>query len=77
MVNKKNVKSGTKTTSSKNSELSSVEHDEMRNKKAGLFIPAGVLLGLGFDFMFNTIPAFLFLGLGLGFLVFALIRNRH
>jgi hypothetical protein len=54
----------------------SEKHYEMHNKRAGLFIPAGVLLGLGFGFLFKNVPAWLFLGLGIGFLVFALARNK-
>lgn len=38
-----------------------------------LFIPAGVLLGLGFGFVFDNIVAGLFLGLGIGFLIFAFL----
>ena len=37
-----------------------------------LFIPAGVLLGLGFGFLFNEVVAGLFIGLGIGFVLFAL-----
>jgi hypothetical protein len=40
----------------------------------GLFIPAGVLLGMGAGFLYNNIPAGLFIGLGLGFIVFAILR---
>jgi hypothetical protein len=47
-----------------------------RDDRAGLFIPAGLILGLGFGFLFKSIPAFLFLGLGAGFLLFALAKNR-
>ena len=38
-----------------------------------LFIPAGVLLGMGFGFLLDNLVAGLFIGLGLGFLVFAVI----
>ncbi|MGV8169458.1 MAG: hypothetical protein ACP5N3_05365 [Candidatus Nanoarchaeia archaeon] len=54
--------------------VSAKERNE--NNKAGLFIPAGVLLGLGFGFLFKNVPAFLFLGLGVGFLFFALAKNK-
>lgn len=38
----------------------------------GLFIPAGVLGGLGFGFLFNELVAGLFIGLGVGFTLFAI-----
>ena len=38
----------------------------------GLFIPAGVLSGLGFGFLFNELVAGLFIGLGAGFALFAI-----
>lgn len=44
------------------------------DSEGALFIPAGVLGGLGFGFVFNNIPAGLFLGLGLGFALFALVE---
>jgi len=37
-----------------------------------LFIPAGVLAGLGFGFLFNELVAGLFIGLGVGFTLFAI-----
>jgi hypothetical protein len=40
-----------------------------------LFIPAGVLLGMGFGFLYNDLVAGLFIGLGLGFFVFAIVSN--
>jgi hypothetical protein len=39
-----------------------------------LFIPAGVLLGFGFGFLFGNLPAGMFLGLGGGFVMFALVE---
>ncbi len=39
---------------------------------AALFIPAGVLTGMGVGFLINNIPAGLFIGLGLGFVLFAI-----
>ena len=39
-----------------------------------LFIPAGVLTGMGFGFLFGRIVSGLFIGLGLGFLLFAILR---
>ncbi len=42
-------------------------------KRGGLFVPAGVLLGTGFGFVYNNVPAGLLIGLGVGFTIFALI----
>lgn len=65
-------------------ELKEIEHAKAVLKKAGalkkdeseaLFIPAGVLTGMGFGFYFGNFPAGLFLGLGAGFVVFAVIAT--
>ena len=37
------------------------------------FIPAGVITGLGFGFLYGNLVAGLFIGLGLGFAFFALL----
>lgn len=42
------------------------------NSKGALFIPAGVLVGMGFGFAYGNIPAGLFIGLGTGFLLYAI-----
>lgn len=51
-----------------------MEQNKSKYKDAAgsLFIPAGVLMGLGFGFVFNNLPAGIFIGLGGGFLLFAL-----
>lgn len=45
----------------------------------GLFIPAGVLGGMGFGFLFSNFVAGLFIGLGVGFFCFAMyeVFNRN
>lgn len=43
-----------------------------KRSSAGLFIPAGLFLGMGFGFLFDQIVAGIFLGLGLGFLLFGI-----
>ena len=43
-----------------------------RSNPGALFIPAGILLGFGIGFAFNTIPAGMFIGLGAGFLAWAI-----
>jgi len=48
--------------------------DKAKDKQNGsLFIPAGVLLGVGVGFLIDNIPAGTLVGLGLGFLMFAAI----
>ncbi len=55
-----------------------------KNKKksddyGALFIPAGVLTGIGFGFLYDHLVAGLFIGLGFGFTLFAiscLIENN-
>lgn len=41
------------------------------DKPGALFIPGGVLLGMGVGFAVGNLPAGLFIGLGLGFFLFA------
>ncbi|MCD4666945.1 hypothetical protein K8R47_04015 [archaeon] len=43
---------------------------------AGLFIPAGIFVGMGFGFLFNNLVAGLFIGLGAGFILMALAKLR-
>jgi len=38
----------------------------------GLFIPAGIFIGMGVGFLINNLPAGMFIGMGCGFVVFAL-----
>ena len=38
----------------------------------GLFIPAGIFVGMGFGFLVHNIPAGLFIGMGVGFVAFAI-----
>lgn len=38
----------------------------------GLFIPGGLLTGMGVGFLANNLVAGLFIGLGVGFVLFAL-----
>jgi hypothetical protein len=45
-----------------------------RENPGPLFIPAGVLMGMGFGFLFNNLPAGLFIGIGFGFLLFAFVE---
>ena len=49
-----------------------IKKEMKRKSPGGLFIPAGVLIGLGFGFLLNNIPAYRFGGVGAGLLVWAL-----
>ncbi|MFC1710732.1 hypothetical protein ACFLZJ_01065 [Nanoarchaeota archaeon] len=52
-----------------------VRNRARRKKKSspgGIFIPAGVLIGMGIGFLVDSLTAWLFIGLGLGFLLFGL-----
>ncbi len=57
----------------KNENISKKEKVKNDDDPEALFIPAGVLTGLGLGFLYGNIVAGLFLGLGAGFILFALI----
>lgn len=40
---------------------------------AGLFIPAGLFLGMGVGFLINQLLGGIFVGLGVGFLLMAMV----
>ena len=44
--------------------------------RSGLFIPAGIMIGMGVGFFTGQVPGGIFLGLGLGFLAMALARPK-
>jgi hypothetical protein len=46
---------------------------ENKKGKGGLFIPAGLFLGMGFGFLFGNVTVGIFLGLGVGFAAFAVV----
>lgn len=46
-----------------------------KNDKNGLFIPAGLLLGIGLGFLFNQVVAGTLIGLGVGFLTMAIMGH--
>jgi len=50
------------------------KRQKRRKDDAGLFIPAGFLMGFGLGFAFGNIPAGMFGGLGVGFFLFAIAR---
>jgi len=53
--------------------MSEEKTDEDRKKSGigGIFIPAGIFLGMGIGFLLNNVVAGLFIGLGAGFAAFA------
>lgn len=50
-----------------------------KHDSAALFIPAGVILGVGVGLLLNQVAAGAMIGLGLGFLSYAIISvmKRH
>jgi hypothetical protein len=48
------------------------EDREKRRGMGGLFIPAGLFIGMGLGFVYGNIPAGIFIGLGAGFAAFAI-----
>jgi hypothetical protein len=51
-----------------------VRKKEMFEDKGVLFVPAGILIGMGVGFITGNLPAGLFIGLGVGFLIWAIIK---
>lgn len=49
------------------------EEKKSKSGMAGLFIPGGLLVGMGVGFLVNNIPAGMFIGLGAGFILFAIV----
>jgi hypothetical protein len=51
------------------------KHKEKKSQenKWALFIPAGLLLGMGCGFLFDNLVAGLFIGLGAGMVIFAIL----
>jgi hypothetical protein len=47
-------------------------NEKKHNDNAGLFIPAGLFLGLGFGFLVGNVVAWLLIGFGAGFVLMAL-----
>ena len=55
--------------------MGEVREPQKKSRKgaAGLFIPAGLLIGMGLGFATGNLVAAMFVGLGVGFLIFALV----
>lgn len=45
--------------------------------RSGLFIPAGLFIGMGVGFFTDQLVGGIFVGLGLGFLAMAISKNRE
>ena len=61
-------------------EQSCCKTKKQNDDSEALFIPAGVLTGMGFGFLLGNLPAGLFIGLGIGFFLFALfaiVNNKR
>ena len=54
--------------------MSKKEPEKKKEDITGLFIPAGVLIGVGVGFLINNIPAGTVIGLGCGFLAMAIFK---
>ncbi len=52
------------------------ENKQKKEDKSGLFIPAGIFLGMGLGFLFDNLPAWLFLGMAAGFIAMALSKKK-
>ena len=50
------------------------KNKEKKDKKgiAGLFIPAGLFIGMGIGFLIDELVSGMFIGLGAGFVLFAI-----
>ena len=52
--------------------------EETKKKKyvGAIFIPAGLLIGMGIGFLVGNLIAGIFLGLGAGFLIMLIVRAK-
>lgn len=48
-----------------------------KEDRSGLFVPAGIFLGMGVGFLFDQLVAGIFLGMGAGFLAMAIFKNKN
>ena len=49
---------------------------KLKYDRSGIYIPAGLFLGMGVGFYTNQLVGGLFIGLGLGFLAMAMTRKK-
>jgi hypothetical protein len=50
---------------------------KLTSKGAGILVPAGLLIGMGLGFAFDSVETGLFIGLGLGLLGLAIVKMRE
>ena len=48
-----------------------------KEDKAGLFIPAGLFIGMGLGFLLNNLVAWMFLGMGIGLMGMAIAKHKE
>ena len=53
-----------------------IKKKKKEDDRSGLFIPAGLFIGMGVGFIIDQLVGGLFLGLGLGFLCMALTKIK-
>jgi len=54
-----------------------MEKINKKNDVSGLFIPAGLFLGMGFGFLTQQLVAGIFIGLGVGFFAMAISKHKR
>lgn len=69
----KTKKEGNKTKQEKKEK----SHEKKVDDAGGIFVPAGILIGMGIGFAVDQFVAGLFIGLGAGFLAMAIIKLVH
>lgn len=52
--------------------MTKIQEKKEKNSSGALFIPAGVLIGIGMGFILHQLIGLTLIGLGCGFLAFAL-----
>ncbi|MBW2964040.1 hypothetical protein KY363_01145 [Candidatus Woesearchaeota archaeon] len=50
------------------------EKEKKRRDMTGLFIPAGLFIGMGIGFLMDALVAWMFIGLGVGFLAMVIAQ---
>ncbi len=57
--------------------MANEDKESKKNKGvSGLFIPAGIFIGMGIGFVTDELVAGLFIGLGVGFVAMGIVRYR-
>lgn len=69
------VKKSSSKKATRNKAASASKKKSKKDDSAGVFIPAGVCLGLGLGFLLGNLVAWFFIGLGVGFVAMAIAAN--